>query len=44
MMANSYERKLKRPFPEAALSWRKGPGGSKELVYINATTQRQPGS
>lgn len=36
MMANSYERKLKRPFPETALSWRKGPGGSKELVYINA--------
>ena len=27
---------LKRPFPLSALSWRKGPGSSKELVYINA--------
>ena len=27
---------LKRPFPISKLKWRKGPGGSGELVYIDA--------
>ena len=31
-----YERLLKRPFPVAAVSFRKGPGSSKELAYITA--------
>jgi len=30
------EQKLKRPFPISKLKWRKGPGGSGELVYIDA--------
>tara|TARA_R100001244_G_scaffold124041_2_gene93837 strand:- start:882 stop:1313 length:432 start_codon:yes stop_codon:yes gene_type:complete len=30
------ERALKRPFPVAKLRWRKGQGGSGELVYITA--------
>ena len=33
---NNYERQLKRPFPIGAVSFRKGPGGSKELAYITA--------
>jgi hypothetical protein len=35
-MTNNYERQLKRPFPVGAVSFRKGPGGSKELAYITA--------
>ena len=31
-----YERLLKRPFPVSAVSFRKGPGGGKELAYITA--------
>ena len=30
------ERAFKRPFPVAKLRWRKGQGGSGELVYITA--------
>ena len=33
---NNYERELKRPFPIGSVSFRKGPGGSKELAYITA--------
>ena len=33
---NNYERQLKRPFPIGAVSFRKGPGGGKELAYITA--------
>ena len=32
----NYERELKRPFPIGNVSFRKGPGGSKELAYITA--------
>ena len=35
-MTNNYERQLKRPFPVGSVSFRKGPGGSKELAYITA--------
>jgi len=31
-----YERLLKRPFPISSVSFRKGPGGGKELAYITA--------
>lgn len=31
-----YERLLKRPFPVGSVSFRKGPGSSKELAYITA--------
>ena len=30
------EQKLKRPFPVSKLKWRKGHGGSGDLVYIDA--------
>ncbi len=33
---NNKERALKRPFPIGSVSFRKGPGGSKELAYITA--------
>ena len=33
---NDKERALKRPFPIGSVSFRKGPGGSKELAYITA--------
>jgi hypothetical protein len=33
---NNYEKKLKRPFPIGSVSFRKGPGSSKELAYITA--------
>ena len=33
---NDKERLLKRPFPIGSVSFRKGPGGSKELAYITA--------
>ena len=36
MTTKNYERELKRPFPIGAVSFRKGPGGSKELAYITA--------
>jgi hypothetical protein len=36
MTAKNYERELKRPFPIGSVSFRKGPGGSKELAYITA--------
>jgi len=32
----NFERELKRPFPIGSVSFRKGPGGSKELAYITA--------
>ncbi len=35
-MKVNFERALKRPFPIGAVSFRKGPGGSKELAYITA--------
>ena len=30
------EQKMKRPFPVSKLKWRKGHGGSGDLVYIDA--------
>ena len=33
---NNKERALKRTFPIGSVSFRKGPGGSKELAYITA--------
>jgi len=33
---NRLEMALKRPFKVSQLKWRRGPGGGKELVYIDA--------
>lgn len=33
---NNTEKALKRPFKVSQLKWRRGPGGGKELVYIDA--------
>ena len=33
---NKIEHDLKRPFPVDRLRWRRGQGGSGELVYITA--------
>jgi hypothetical protein len=37
----NYERALKRPFPLSSISFRRGPGGSKELAYITARDAMQ---